>query len=304
MSPTFDVSSSSFYYRGRSVGTVARPTFYRLICALLFMWQPDLLFANAVTLLGGELAAYETALFDPNVTHRQSICERYDLFRENKLELRYALENMALRPLVSLGDYFHYSPVTGIHKNEPGLMAELLDEIAARAGFTWRQSFGVLDRAKLDPNRTFTDALLWGVETYDVAVNWWDLSIERMEKGVAYIEPWFDGSVILIDRIDTPENSNSVNLWNWLRPFELSVWLLTVVTILISGLVYQFLEFMCDERHNRSFSQWFSDNLYLSSLNFTQNFEYAPNSASGRLFAVSMGIWALVMTGRLQKNRD
>ena len=245
--------------------------------------------------LGGELATYHTRPFEPNVTHRQRVCDQYDLFRENKLELRDALQNMSIRPLMAIGDFFNYSHTEGIHPTNPGLMAELLDDIAARAGFTWRQSFGVMESPE-SLNITWTNMLLWGVETYDIGINWWDLSVERMEKGVAYIEPWFDGSVVLIDRIDPPEATNSVNLWNWLRPFESSVWILTAVTILISGLVFQFLEYMCEERHERSFLQWFSDNLYLSSLNFTQNFEYAPASASGRLFAVSMGIWALVLT--------
>ena len=299
MKPTSD---DTFSFNGHLISSSAsrRSTLHlrALVYVFLFLCNPGILLSKAMTVRGGELAAYDTIPFTPNVTHRQSVCERYDLFRENKLELRYALENMTLRPLMSIGEYFNYSQTTGIPKTNPGLMADLLDKLAERAGFTWRQSFGVMESPATKENRTFTEALLWGVETYDVAINWWDLSVERMEKGVAYIEPWFDGSVVLIDRVDSLETSESVNLLNWLRPFEGSVWLLTVFTILMSGLVYQFLEYMCDERHERSFSQWFSDNLYLSSLNFTQNFEYAPNSVSGRLFAVSMGIWALVMTGK------
>ena len=301
MKPTSDNTLS---FKGRFLGASACRIHLRvLIYVFLFLCHPGIILSKAVTVLGGELAAYDTLPFTPNVTHRQSVCERYDLFRENKLELRYALENMTLRPLMSIGEYFNYSHTEGIHKTNPGLMAELLDDVAARAGFTWRQSFGVMESPATMENRTFTDALMWGVETYDVAINWWDLSVERMEKGVAYIEPWFDGSVVLIDRVDPLETSDSVNLLNWLRPFEGSVWLLTVFTVLMSGLVYQFLEYMCDERHERTFYQWFSDNLYLSSLNFTQNFEYAPNDASGRMFAVSMGIWALVMTGESRNFR-
>ena len=41
---------------------------------------------------------------------------------------------------------------------------------------------------------------------------------------------------------------------------------------------------------------------YLSSLNFTQNFEYAPNSTAGRIFCISMGVWALVITATYTAN--
>ena len=37
-------------------------------------------------------------------------------------------------------------------------------------------------------------------------------------------------------------------------------------------------------------------------LNFTQNLEYAPNSVAGRIFSVSMGLWALIMTATYTAN--
>jgi len=250
---------------------------------------------------GGELATLTVSPLDYNQSFRQTVCDRYDLVLAEKLELRDALQNMSLHPLMAIGDFFNYSHTTGIHPTDPGLMADILDDLAQRAGFTWRQSFAVMEPPEV-LNITWTNMLLWGVETYDIGINWWDLSVERMEKGVAYIEPWFDGSIVLIDRMETLENTNVVNLWNWTRPFEGSVWILAIFTILVSAVIYQFLEYMDDECHERTRYQWFSDNLYLSSLNFTQNFEYAPNSASARLFAVSMGIWAMVMTATYTAN--
>jgi hypothetical protein len=106
----------------------------------------------------------------------------------------------------------------------------------------------------------------------------------------------------LIDMIEPPKDPNQVNLWNWLRPFDYQVWLLIVATIIISGLVFMAIEFLTDEREGRSFWQWFSDNMYLSGLNFTQNFEYAPTSFPGRVFGISMSIWALVITATYTAN--
>ena len=49
-----------------------------------------------------------------------------------------------------------------------GLTAELMDELARRAKFTWRDSFGIFR----DPgNETWTDVLVWGIDTYDVSMS-------------------------------------------------------------------------------------------------------------------------------------
>jgi hypothetical protein len=180
------------------------------------------------SLLGGEKLSFTTEPFAADVTHRQDICGRYELFRSGELELRYALEGLALRPVMRLNDYFNYDFETGIDDSDPGLMATLMDELADRAGFTWRGSFAILEppKASLNLTWTFTDLLIWSVDTYDITINWWDQSVEWMEQGVAYIEPWFDGSiepwfdgsVILIDQEDPPEDSGKISLFNWWRP--------------------------------------------------------------------------------------
>ena len=87
-------------------------------------------------------------------------------------------------------------------------------------------------------NNTWTEMLLWGVETYDIAEYSWDQSVERMEQGVAYVEPFFDGSLILIDQKDPPEHTNRIRLDNWTLPFEPAVWVVTALTIVASAVVY------------------------------------------------------------------
>lgn len=256
--------------------------------------------------LGGELALYDTPPLTPDISHRQDVCSRYDQFRSGEIELRYALDGMALRPILRLNEFFHYDKETGIDPDDPGLMATLLDEVASRAGFTWRDSFAILERPS-EPvinniTWTFTDLLAWSVDSYDVAINWWDQSVERMERGVAYMEPWFDGSVILIDKEDPVEEKDRINIFNWLRPFTPNVWILTIATVILSGICHQYLEWINGDRNGRSHWQWFSDNFYLSWMNITQNYEYAPNSFSGRLFGISLGIWALVMTATYTAN--
>lgn len=263
------------------------------ICFLWLTWTTEA--------KGGELATYTTTPLEANVSHRQYVCDRYELFREGKIELRDALSGLSLRPLMLARKFFVYDPTTGIPTRDPGLAADLLDAVAESANFTWRDSFGIMELPQVF-NKTWTEMLLWGVETYDIAVYSWDQSLERMEKGVAYVEPFFDGSLILVDQKDPPEDGSSINLLNWALPFEPAVWAVTIFTIVLSACVYQLIEHLNGEREGRPMVQWFSDNLFLSSLNFTQNFEYAPNSVAGRIFSVSMGLWALVMTATYTAN--
>ena len=288
---------------GRSVLTKSmsplRLLFLLLLCASL---APS----SYASAFGGEKRTFNTPPFQYNVTYRQDVCSRYDQFRNGEIDLRDSLRGLELRPLIGNYDYFNYDDENGIDKDDPGLLGDLMDELGQRAGFTWRNSFGVLDSPSSSSENnitwTWTDMLLWGIETYDVCVDWWDKSVERMDNGVAFLEPWFDGSLILIDKNEPPKDQRRIHWFNWLRPFEHSVWYVTILTVFVSGWVFQLIEHLSDDRNERPFFQWMMDNLYLSALNSTQNFEYAPESTAGRLFGFSMAMWALVMTATYTAN--
>ena len=113
--------------------------------------------------------------------------------------------------------------------------------------------------------------------------------------GIAYCEPWFDASYILVDKITPPNRSTRPDLGNFLKPFDGEVWCLVVATIFFSTLVYQFIEYTYEGREDRSFRRWFMDNLYLSSINFTQNYIYEPKSLAGRIYGFSFSFWAMLM---------
>ena len=67
------------------------------------------------------------------------------------------------------------------------MTAILMDELARRGRFTWRNSFGVIR----DPtNETWTELLQWTVNTYDITADWWGQNLERMNLGVAFLTPW------------------------------------------------------------------------------------------------------------------
>lgn len=250
-------------------------------------------------------AAYDTAPFTPGVTHQQNVCEYYKMYHNGTVPLRDALNGLALRPIIGTGEYFPYSKEHGMDPDDPGILVDILDELADRAGFTWRTSFAV-NYFPISDNSTYTDNLLWGAETYDVAVSWWDRTVERMDIGITFLEPWNDGSIVLIDKdeavVEDIQNEGSVVLWNWIRPFDSTVWLLILFTVCLSGWVYQFIEFLQGEREDRTMWQWTRDNFYLSAINFSQNFEYEPKSSGAKIFAVSMTLFALLITATYTAN--
>ncbi|CAB9513194.1 receptor subunit 1 [Seminavis robusta] len=264
---------------------------------ILQVWFLSAILA-AASGLGGELAKYQTNPSSTNhKSHRQDVCDRYEKYRAGEIELKDALSGISLRPVfVSYEGDDEY-----IDSINPGITVELLDLVAERANFTWRKSFGVTEDAG-KYNMTWTELLLWHIENYDISIEGWDHSVERMEHGVTYTEPWSDSSIILIDRRRNLRESNAVDPFNRTKPFEPAVWGMIALTVFLSALVYQLVEYLNGEREDRSLYQWFSDNLYLSFLNFSQNFEYAPTSLAGRIFGVSMTFWALVIMATYTAN--
>jgi len=260
------------------------------------------------------------------ISYRQDVCDRYEQVRLGNIPLRDALQGLQLRPLMRVNKFFRYTDENGIDPLDPGLMSVMMDELARRAGFTWRETFSVVhklptydewqqqaqdqqqDQQQQQQNLTkvdlsFTDLLLWSLETFDVSINWWDRTLERLEGGASFMHPWFDGSIIMVRKVGDPViDDDSIDLWNWLRPFDRGVWIMTGATIIWSALAYQWLEYLSGHRRGRTLGQWFVDNLYLSAINFPQNYEFEPRSFAGRLFGVSISLWALLMTATYTAN--
>jgi ABC-type amino acid transport substrate-binding protein len=125
----------------------------------------------------------------------------------------------------------------------------------------------------------------------------------------------------VIEKIEPVEADTSVDYTNFLKPFEWQVWCVTLATVsssfvawiffwfplgisadmifpfqvVVSAIIYEFLEFLNSERDERTLWQWFEDNLYLSSVNFVQQYAYEPTSGAGRIFGFSMAVWSMVM---------
>lgn len=267
----------------------------RLFRLLLPAITTTLIVITPTVVDAGDLAVFPTPLPGTNVSQeslRQRVCDRY-LYTERNgtAELRYALSGLALRPIISVSKFFRYNETHGV--DDTSLVAQILDELAVRANFTWRDSFAVSYGP--GPNQTWTEMLQLYTDVFDIAIDYYDKSSERLNRGMAFVDRWFDGSMILIEKIVPLDDGEKVNYTNFMRPFTTTVWLVILATGVASAGIYMFLEWLAHERHDRSFGQWLQDNLFWSALNFSQNYAYEPTSPAGRIFGFSMAIWAMVL---------
>jgi len=257
--------------------------------------------------LGGELAYFNTPQMTPGVSHRQNICDRYAALNNRTMRLEDVLQGLKLNVVVGAyaGSYFNYNNETGIQAYG-GIAAEIMDELAKRGGFTWRDSFDVYDVPAGGENETWTDLLVWSTDTYDLSIDWWARSLDRMNLGVAFLRDWYDSSIILIakENIAPPDEDNGPShLFNFLAPLEWNVWYAISGTIVLGGLVFLVIEWLSNHRNDRKFWVWWSEGLYLSAMNATQVYEYGiPRSAAAKLFGVSSAFWGLIITATYTAN--
>ena len=126
----------------------------------------------------------------------------------------------------------------------PGYWIEVLEELAYRAGFSWRDSYGIIlpfyheHGYRPYANTTINDLLLWTVNAYDFSFAEWDRSIDRMKLGIDFPTGFRDSSTILI-ALTTDDDEANFHIFSFLQPFDWSVWLSIVITIIFTGLVYR-----------------------------------------------------------------
>jgi hypothetical protein len=183
-------------------------------------------FAIIVLCRAQELPTYTTAPFDNSVSYRQSVCDRQERFNSRNVTLRDALKGFELHPWLPVGQFSPLDPETGaIIENRPGFTVEILNEVAKRAEFSWRNSFGVANVTQIG-NRTMDDLLQWTAQTYDISVAQWSRSVKRIEAGIVFPEGIYDASIIMVG---IQETESKLNIWAFLQPFEWGVWVMIVV---------------------------------------------------------------------------
>jgi hypothetical protein len=238
--------------------------------------------------------------FNTSISFRHDFCDRYIAVAEGRIALEDSIQGLSLTTTVKLGEYLRLDEDTGaIPSGYPGLMAVLMDEFCHRAGCTWRDTFAVTHRPPED--KTWTDIVVWTIETYDVSLNWWMSSVERMARGVAFTQSWYDASIIMVT--EKPGGSNTFQYWAWLTPFDNNVWYMLVVTVAATASVYYLLEKInpkSDERGTQRDGP--IEATFLVAISLTSHFGFEPRTTPARLLAFSVAFFALVVSASYTAN--
>merc|ERR1719410_1284672 len=181
------------------------------------------------------------------VTYRYNLCDRQNLIYNNELRIEDALKGLNLSIMLTQHEgglaTFLYAPAEDgtIKLNNPGLKVEIMDEVARRAGFSWRKSYSS-GKIKdiIDTNQTIDEFLKWSTGVYDVVVDLFDITSERIAAGIAFPVSMHDNSGILVT-YDQPDQMEKMNILSFMLPFTNGVWFSCLITIIFSGLTYFFL---------------------------------------------------------------
>ena len=179
-------------------------------------------------------------VYDTEHNYRQSFCDRYALLYNDTSYLAALITNAAataaseadtettianvlsgthLNLIIADNNiHFKYEEGMGINTTVPGLHADILDYMAEQSNFTWRDSFGVMYAKDIKPPNDFTTYLDWSIERYDMVIDYWAPSLERMQLGVTFTESYINGDMLLIHNQYKPPAAK-IPWWNWLLPF-------------------------------------------------------------------------------------
>ena len=180
--------------------------------------------------------------------------------------------------------------------SDGGAMAKIFDELARRAGFNWRNHYGLVeipDGPEFE-DKTWNELLIWSADVYDVSVDWWIETPSRKEIGIFFPQGWFDASLVLVAKKQGAKLNVANLLFSWSKPFAPELWFLVLVMFVFAGVVYWVVE---DgdldgdgkDRNKAEFQYKFKwQNVLVSILNTALEFAggkwHTPHTFSGRVF--------------------
>jgi len=240
---------------------------------------------------GQQLPTHYFPIMGTNETFRTNFCEIHRQVENREIPLRDSLKGLNL--VVGIIDYQLDSETGGIHEanSNNAIGIKILDEIARRAQFEWRDSYAYLDSP--NDNQTWDTVLEFGVDTYDFIGEWYLRTTDRLADGIIFPEKWYDGNFIMIQKME--EESDSFQMMSFSTPFTNGVWFLLFATTLISGIVYFSIEYIGCDGEEKEMEVSIRKSVFQSFLNMTGQYVYDPKQPGNRIVAVSMCFLILII---------
>ena len=267
-------------------------------CGLAACWALSPLTATLLAKVakGQQVPAFNAPVLESNETFRTNFCDIHRRVEDGVVPLRFALKDINLRP--ALFRYQLDKETGAIAEVDPPIGIKMLDEIARRGQFQWRDSYGVVDSP--GENQTWGEVLAWSVDAYDINGDWFLRTTERLSDGILFPEKWYDGSLIMVRK-----QSQDDNLFTWmafLKPFSYQLWSLILASVIVSGVVYWLIEFIGCDGDRTKMEVSFRESLFQSFLNSTGQYVFDPREPGNRLVAFSTCLLFLIILAAYTAN--
>ena len=221
---------------------------------------------------------------------KSSFCQIHEQVEKGDVELRYALRDLDIAIGAQDNVIDRYGKI-----NEGHIAVRILDEVAKRANFNWRDTVEAVDPPL--QSQTWTDVLNYTTSNYDLALDYWMRTIDRVIIGMTFPQEWFDSSMIMIQI-----NEQAGHEFKWLvnLPFTWEVWLLILLTMFVTALVYYVIDFITYNEHKETAT--ISDSIYYSFQVLTGTSKYNPDRLPNRLLLISLRVLSIFLLAAFRAN--
>ena len=221
---------------------------------------------------------------------KSNFCQLHEQVEKGSIEIRHALKDLH----ISIGAQDYVMDRTG-KINEDYIAVRMLDEVAKRSQFKWRDTVEVVHPPS--QNQTWTDVLNYTTSKYDLALDYWMRTMDRVSIGIMFPQEWYDTSMIMIQL-----SGNRSHAFSWLvfLPFTWAVWMLILLTMIITGLVYYAIDFIMHREHNETAT--ISDSIYYSFQVLTGTSKYNPTLIPNRILLISLRFLCIVLVAAFRAN--
>lgn len=239
-------------------------------------------------------------------THRTNVCGIQRDIEAGTKVMKTALQGLQIAvslPVVTEPGFMNWESASPfvIDAENPGLMGRVMDELAERAGFSYRDSFHVFPGPP--EGWTYTEALAALVEQIDITAEYWIHLPERLALGITFPEGFYDTSLQIVGV--QKSSDTGFDVLSWKMPFTDPVWGLIVAAMLFSSGVFWILERLEEDGdlgESETHSHSLSVSLFLTTASFTGGGGYTPRTSAGRLFTISWTFTCLLLTAAYTAN--
>ena len=234
-----------------------------------------------------------------DTTFRNELCAVASEYIAGNRSIGDALRDVGITTALWRGEFVNWKFTEDgkriLDPDYAGLVPALLDEVCLRAQCRWRKTYADPSYDDMPPGASFTDLLIWTTNMYDLSADWWMRSVERLQAGATFTEPWYDATIIMVtaQQISEETQSDRFSDWGWLAPFDRAVWFMILVTIFLSSGVYWLLHRLDPLRRQTDMDP--IETTWKFATAAAGQFEFDPQTGPSRLFTFSIAFWSLLI---------